>query len=1128
MKRISLLFLICVIALSAFAQEKLSPSTRLFLGQRSGQIEEARLKPEKRSLARKIPGVRTETQSAFPIAKPRVIDGVEMIDAFIGLNGTSLDALKALGVRIQRQFKGFVTASIPVDKIHDVAALTTVNRVQVAQVMKVMTDSARSKTHVNEVIDGINNGLPKNYDGKGVVVGVIDTGIDPQHSAYDDEDGHSRIKRLYQVKSTGGYYSSFKEYFYKDSTLIPTLRPDNEDESHGTHTSTTAAGKKIHTSYGDFCGIAPGSDIYLCGLATLQDTYIANSVSLISAYADSVAKPCVISISLGGMGGPHDATDYISRVYDQATGSGKIIMLAAANQAGSDMYVYKAAASKASPLATIYEEQVFSNVPRGGYFYMDGRASAWARTKNVPLAAKFYVINAKTGAILWNSGEVTERMMNFNGYKMFQPTSMGGDTIPLNRFYDRSGYSNASGYLFVMIHRDYNQKYNVTFGISNLISKAGMNDYKIAYVVYPVDDNATTDIDMWEGSYYGNFEAGTPVGTYQSCQGNDKCSASSECYAKNVITVGAYVSKNVLKGEGTNSYSTGETLDDIASFSSYVEDGYGPDHANTIPWITAPGQTVVAGINHYDSSNFPPYITSDAGEYRYITKSDAHSYYGSMSGTSMATPCAAGIVALWLQDNPKMTPDDVRRVMKETAIHDSYTDGAHSPRFGHGKINARGGVAQGPVVSGNPENVDFGKVVKGKVKSTKIFVKASKINSEVKLTLKGKGNVYTVAPASLTAAQALKGDSVAITFSPTELGTYPDTLVLGNDEVARSAQVPLTGVCVLEADVPVMKAVDASKVGESSFRADWTDNTPAANVVSYTLNVNAKPHYTQVLFDDFSKATSQGSFSDFDNYTDVPGWSGKGVLSAGGGSLRLSYYYSGGYQSGYLITPALDLSQGEGKVTVKLNARNFITTASAQASGVIVSCGSVADTLELTASDSTYYVVLDCPKIANQHIQFTNLKPRVSCCLNDVTIYSGELPEGTAPSPVRRKALAEVGDSLTRTITGITDKFYVVNKLAKGETFLYKVKAVYADGSESEWSNEEMVTLKKDGNTLLMGDVNLDGTVNVTDVTTLINHILGLNPSPFSMENADVNKDKIANVTDVTGIINIILKQSKK
>ena len=58
------------------------------------------------------------------------------------------------------------------------------------------------------------------------------------------------------------------------------------------------------------------------------------------------------------------------------------------------------------------------------------------------------------------------------------------------------------------------------------------------------------------------------------------------------------------------------------------------------------------------------------------------------------------------------------------------------------------------------------------------------------------------------------------------------------------------------------------------------------------------------------------------------------------------------------------------------------------------------------------------------------------------------------------------------------------------------------------------------------GDINGDGVVNVSDVTALINKILGL--SDYSNTACDINADGVVNVSDVTDLINMILKSSTK
>ena len=60
----------------------------------------------------------------------------------------------------------------------------------------------------------------------------------------------------------------------------------------------------------------------------------------------------------------------------------------------------------------------------------------------------------------------------------------------------------------------------------------------------------------------------------------------------------------------------------------------------------------------------------------------------------------------------------------------------------------------------------------------------------------------------------------------------------------------------------------------------------------------------------------------------------------------------------------------------------------------------------------------------------------------------------------------------------------------------------------------------------LKGDINMDGKVDVTDITTLVDYILGKNPSPCDVDACNVNEDEEGiDVADVTTLVDIILKQ---
>ena len=68
---------------------------------------------------------------------------------------------------------------------------------------------------------------------------------------------------------------------------------------------------------------------------------------------------------------------------------------------------------------------------------------------------------------------------------------------------------------------------------------------------------------------------------------------------------------------------------------------------------------------------------------------------------------------------------------------------------------------------------------------------------------------------------------------------------------------------------------------------------------------------------------------------------------------------------------------------------------------------------------------------------------------------------------------------------------------------------------------DQDINLEINEETMLLGDVNRDGAVNVSDVTALINMILGVTEK--DMESADVDCNTLVNVSDVTTLVNIIL-----
>ena len=200
---------------------KLSITTQMFLDEMSGGLSYEGLGKDHYINGKKLEWSGRPPQRLF--AAPDTIDGKAYISAFIHLEDIAkTDELKALGVEVMSVFKesNRLTALIPVDRVMDVAVLDNVRRVNVAELMTPSTDEARRITHASDVLTNsaaaIRQGLAQGYDGTGVLLGIIDVGIDFQHIAFKDSEGNSRIVRAYV------YNGSTERYYTEVSSTAPT------------------------------------------------------------------------------------------------------------------------------------------------------------------------------------------------------------------------------------------------------------------------------------------------------------------------------------------------------------------------------------------------------------------------------------------------------------------------------------------------------------------------------------------------------------------------------------------------------------------------------------------------------------------------------------------------------------------------------------------------------------------------------------------------------------------------------------------------------------------------------------------------------------------------------------------
>ncbi len=127
-----------------------------------------------------------------------------------------------------------------------------------------MNDQLVVKNHVQEVHYGFN--LPQGYDGTGVVLGIIDEGIDYTHPDFRDEFGRTRIRYLwdqsiinFDTATQAQPYGYGKEYI--GNQIDTSTQHFDSPFSHGSHVAGIACGSGL--ALNNYKGVAPKANMVI-------------------------------------------------------------------------------------------------------------------------------------------------------------------------------------------------------------------------------------------------------------------------------------------------------------------------------------------------------------------------------------------------------------------------------------------------------------------------------------------------------------------------------------------------------------------------------------------------------------------------------------------------------------------------------------------------------------------------------------------------------------------------------------------------------------------------------------------------------------------------------------------------
>ena len=569
--------------------------------------------------------------------------------------------LEKAGVSSFNQIGNVYSLHISVAELAVISKLSGIERIEESPRGNTKLKNARRNTKVDMVHLG--SGLNSPYHGSGVVVGVIDFGLDFSHPMFYTSDGSStRISRVWLTDNNTGTPPSGFTYGTELTTLaeLQAEGASNYFESHGSHVAGIAAG----TAYlkPDLKGVADQSEIVFVE----SGNSVADELTYIFNYARSVSKPAVVNMSLGSHKGPHDGSSLLDLAIDNLAKSGQIIVGAAGNEG-----------DKALHLKHTFSGDTISTIPE-----LEGENTTvdiWGE-KNKHFSLNLVLYDLVNDAIVyetgyWSTTINTSLDSTFNLGSDYLSLSYGGELSSLN------------------------QKSHAQIAIESTTQD---------YAVYFEMTSPSGVVHAWNDGTGGGapFIDDVGSGPLTGFVKGDNESTMGEigATAKNIISVGAYTSTTTFTSL-VNSTVTNTTEADgaIADFSSR-----GPTvDGRVVPSITAPGNYVISSLNSYNIGSTPGGDEDDRITDSTMIGTDAY-YYGAYEGTSMATPMVVGIIALLLEKYPTLTPAQIKTLLKEQSIKDSHTGtipAAGSNTWGYGKIDAlamlvklEGGAPVDPVV----------------------------------------------------------------------------------------------------------------------------------------------------------------------------------------------------------------------------------------------------------------------------------------------------------------------------------------------------------------------------------------------------------------------------------------------
>ena len=596
---------------------------------------------------------------------------------------------EAGGVVLQDFGNAVCAAFLPIDMLGELDKSPNILCMEANAPSKLTNDTSAVILGVDKVWNlEFSTALPQAFTGKGVVAGVMDIGFDFTHPAFRNSDGTSRIKWFWDPMAPDATNDGLGMVYSTPAEVLAARFCTNADsENHGSHVLGSLAGCGLD---GRYVGMAPEADImgayiplghytdrflerlreYILSHRedyTFIDDEIINVelssvVELVELYyifeaADAAGEPCVVNWSFGSAANFFDDYTLYEEVFNQLVGPGHIVVAAAGNNGHQKTYLKKEA-------GTALEQDVYYSATTGDFIF-------FLRTEPEEPAFKFGLTFDGIADTLFVS---THRILE--AVAMGEELTYNTPEMQVSFEAERGAYDKL---VYQVVITPTDSFMNVIRKDENTVSMHG----KLLV-------EAPAQVDMM--GYVTNtstvrFSAENVLNS-RGCQivtiGIPGC-------LERVITVGAMHQRtsftNILNQQETY-LPIGSEEGHLTSFSSC-----GPTLNGRIkPDVVAPGHNILSVYNSFYVSED---IESINRETAYKSEAFGKEYaIWAMSGTSMACPITAGVIALWLQAKPDLTPEDILGVIERTS-HQPEPEFSGTDKniyYGWGEIDAYAGL----------------------------------------------------------------------------------------------------------------------------------------------------------------------------------------------------------------------------------------------------------------------------------------------------------------------------------------------------------------------------------------------------------------------------------------------------